>query len=142
MRTTVDDVRAFWNAGPCQSDLSLAEERRRYFQEITDKRYAIREWHVPTVAKFGSFQGKDVLEIGVGMGANHVEWARSRPLSLTGIDLTARAVDHVKQRFDTYGLKSDIFLGDAENLPFLSKSFDIVYSWGVIHRTPDTQAAI
>jgi 2-polyprenyl-3-methyl-5-hydroxy-6-metoxy-1,4-benzoquinol methylase len=86
---TVDDVRTFWNAGPCQSNLSQAEERLRYFQEISDKRYGIREWHVPTVAKFGSFQGKDVLEIGCGIATDGLEFAKNGA-NYVGVDLTPK----------------------------------------------------
>ena len=32
--------------------------------------------------------------------------------------------------------------GDAENMPFADKSFDIVYSFGVLHHTPDTEKSI
>ena len=31
---------------------------------------------------------------------------------------------------------------DAENLPFTNNSFDIVYSWGVLHHSPNTPKAI
>ena len=30
---------------------------------------------------------------------------------------------------------------DAEHLPFPDDSFDIVYSWGVLHHSPDTPQA-
>jgi ubiquinone/menaquinone biosynthesis C-methylase UbiE len=134
-------VRAFWERSSCGEVYAIGGSRQDIYDSQSRARYELE----PYVLEFGKFHegnGKDVLEIGVGMGADHVEWARSRPRSLTGVDLTPRAVDHVKQRFDTYGLKSNVFLGDAENLPFPNKSFDIVYSWGVIHHTPDTQTAV
>jgi ubiquinone/menaquinone biosynthesis C-methylase UbiE len=33
-------------------------------------------------------------------------------------------------------------LSDAEHLPFRSESFDVVYSNGVLHHTPDTRGSI
>jgi ubiquinone/menaquinone biosynthesis C-methylase UbiE len=83
-----------------------------------------------------------VLEIGVGMGADHLEWAKSSPRSLTGIDLTPRAIDFTAERLSLHGLRSSLEVGDAENLPFPDDSFDIVYSWGVLHHSPNTLRAI
>ena len=82
------------------------------------------------------------MEIGVGMGADHVEWAKSGPRSLTGIDLTPAGIEYTRQRLGVYGLSSRLEVGDAENLPFPDESFDIVYSWGVLHHSPDTARAI
>jgi SAM-dependent methyltransferase len=76
------------------------------------------------------------------MGADHLEWARSGPRSLTGIDLTPRAVKHTQARFDIYGLHSDLRVADAEQLPFADQSFDLVYSYGVLHHSPDTPRAV
>ena len=50
---------------------------------------------------------RDVLEIGVGLGADHQLFAEAGS-RLTGIDLTERAIDHVRRRFEAFGL-SPIF---------------------------------
>ncbi len=39
------------------------------------------------------------------------------------------------------GLVSDLSEGDAEKLPYDDASFDVVYSWGVIHHSPNTALA-
>jgi len=136
-----EQVKNFWGRSSCGEIYGVGVSKQEIYDVQSRARYRL-EPYLPEFARFYEGHGKDVLEVGVGMGADHVEWARSRPRSLTGIDLTARAIDHVKQRFDTCGLISNVFLGDAENLPFPSESFDIVYSWGVIHHTPDTQTAV
>jgi ubiquinone/menaquinone biosynthesis C-methylase UbiE len=41
-----------------------------------------------------------------------------------------------------YGLQSNVSVDDAENLSLPDDSFDIVYSWGVLHHSPDTPKAI
>ena len=74
---TIDDVRNFWDASPCNSDLSQAEERKKYFEEISQNRYGRRDWHVPTVARFDAFKGKDVLEVGCGIAPDGFEFARN-----------------------------------------------------------------
>jgi SAM-dependent methyltransferase len=93
-------------------------------------------------ARFDEGRGRDVLEIGVGMGADHLEWAKESPRSLTGIDLTPRAIELTRARLDTYGLTSSLECGDAECLPFPDESFDVVYSWGVLHHSPDTPRTV
>ena len=76
------------------------------------------------------------------MGADFIEWAKSSPKSLTGIDLTPRAVEHTKKRLAIYGFQANVEVADAENLPYSDNSFDLVYSWGVLHHSPDTSKAI
>jgi ubiquinone/menaquinone biosynthesis C-methylase UbiE len=83
-----------------------------------------------------------VLEVGVGMGADHAEWAKARPRTLTGVDLTPRAVEFTRARIAYEGLSSDVRVADAENLPFADASFDLVYAWGVLHHSPDTAQAL
>src|SRR4029434_1670655 len=88
-----------------------------------------------------STRGLDVLEVGVGLGADHQLFAHAGA-RLTGIDLTERAIEHVRRRFEAFGLHSDLRVAHAEHLPFADSSFDLVYSWGVLHVTPDTAGAI
>ena len=85
--------------------------------------------------------GRDVLEVGVGLGADHQRFA-AVGACLTGVDLTERAVAHTGQRLAASGLSSHLQPADAENLPFANDSFDIVYSWGVLHHSPNTPKAI
>lgn len=131
----------FWEAGSCGEIYAAGSDERERFEAHARARYALEPFIFP-FARFGEGKGKDVLEIGVGMGADHLEWARSGPRTLTGIDLTQRAVDFTRRRLEIHGLSSDVRTGDAENLPFPDASFDIVYSWGVLHHSPDTPRAI
>jgi len=136
MTTNVDEVRNFWDANPCQSSLSRSEDRIRYFQEISDRRYGGREWHVPIVARFGSFQGKDVLEIGCGIATDGLEFARNGA-NYVGVDLTPHSIELAKERFSLFGMPGRFEVANAEEgLPFPDCSFDHVYSFGVIHHSP------
>jgi ubiquinone/menaquinone biosynthesis C-methylase UbiE len=76
------------------------------------------------------------------MGADHLQWAQSGPRSLTGIDLTERAIELTGARLWFHGLHSELLRADAEQLPFPDNSFDVVYSWGVLQHTPNTPRAI
>ena len=127
-------VRDFWDEKSCGEIYAAGESEREY--------YDTHEPYLPEFARFQEGKDQDVLEIGVGMGADHVEWAKSQPKSLTGIDLTPRAIEHTSKRLKVYGLKSDVRVGDAEKLPFADDSFDLIYSWGVLHHSPDTPRAI
>ncbi|MBI3469258.1 MAG: methyltransferase domain-containing protein [Planctomycetes bacterium] len=144
MRNEADlktQVRDFWDDRSCGEVYATGRSERDYYESHSRERYKL-EPYIHDFARFVEGRGKDVLEIGVGMGADHIEWARSQPRSLTGIDLTPRAVEHTRMRLTLYGLKSEVFVGDAEKLPFDDASFDLVYSWGVLHHSPNTPEAI
>jgi len=134
-------VQEFWDAASCGEVYASGSTDRDRYESHARARYSL-EPYIADFAKFASARGRDVLEIGVGMGADHVEWARSGPRTLTGIDLTPRAIDHTKMRLAILGRTSRLLVGDAENLPFPDDNFDLVYSWGVLHHSPDTVAAI
>jgi ubiquinone/menaquinone biosynthesis C-methylase UbiE len=136
MGTDIADVKSFWNSTPCQSELSQHRERRQYFEEISRKRFRGREWHVPTVAKFDSFAGKDLLEIGCGVGTDGIEFARNNA-KYVGVDLTPHSVELTRERFELFGIPGRFEVANAEKrLPFADESFDHVYSFGVIHHSP------
>jgi SAM-dependent methyltransferase len=82
-----------------------------------------------------------VLEIGVGLGADHLGFAQAGA-RLNGVDLTPRAIEHTRRRLEAFGQQSSLQTADAENLPFSDACFDVVYSWGVLHHSPNTPKAI
>lgn len=125
-----NEVRRFWESEACGERYGDEQERLRYELE-------------PEILPFADFSGsggRRVLEIGVGMGADYVRWLRAGS-SATGIDLTERAVSLARQRAVAEGFDADLRVADAENLPFDDDEFDLVYSWGVLHHTPDTARA-
>lgn len=82
-------------------------------------------------------EGKKVLEIGPGMGL-HTELMTRRGADVTAIDLTSTAVEATTRRLALKGLSARVLQGDAENLPFDDATFDVVWSWGVIHHSART----
>jgi ubiquinone/menaquinone biosynthesis C-methylase UbiE len=70
-----------------------------------------------------------------------LQFARSGA-RVTGLDLTPRSIEIARRRFETYGLPADLAVGDGELLSFPSESFDLAYSFGVLHHTPNTAQAI
>lgn len=134
-------VKEFWNEKSCGEIYAVGQSEKEYYESESKSRYEL-EPYIFDFAKFHEGKNKDVLEIGVGMGTDHAEWAKSTPKSLTGIDLTPRAIEHTNKRFTIFGLTSDVKEADAEQLPFDDESFDLVYSWGVLHHSPNTPQAI
>lgn len=132
-------VRDFWNEAACGEKLLLPALDTEGFAAQAQERYRLEPYIIP-FADFANARGLKVLEIGVGLGADHEAYARAGA-NLYGIDLTPRSIEIVRTRLALQSLQSDLRVGDAESLPFDDDSFDLVYSWGVIHHTPDTAAA-
>lgn len=130
-------VQTYWNAASCGTEVTQQQKHSlSYFQEIESYRYRI-EPEIFSFAQFTRFHGKKVLEVGVGAGTDFLQWARAGA-ECYGIDLTNEAIDNTRNRLALYGLKpADLQVADAENLPHENDSFDLVYSWGVIHHSPD-----
>ena len=139
MENLKEKVKNFWNEASCGENLYLTGFTKEDYINQSIKRYEL-EPQILKFAEFNRFKNKKTLEIGVGLGADHQQLAEAGAL-LTGIDLTPRAISHTKRRFELMGYISDLKVADAENLPFDNCSFDAVYSWGVIHHSPDTEKA-
>jgi SAM-dependent methyltransferase len=135
------DVQQFWEADPCGAEhADAAEGTPEFFSQVERKRYKLEPF-IPDFADFASAQGERVLEIGVGAGSDFMRFVRAGAIA-TGVDLTDHAVELVRRRLENEGLEADVRRADAESLPFGDDSFDRVYSWGVLHHTPDTARAV
>jgi len=134
-------VRAFWQAHPCGTKFSDAEiGTREFFERIEAHRYE-KEWHIPTAADFANARGLKVLEIGCGLGTDGAQFAKAGA-DYTGVDLTEAAIELARKRFEVFRLEGRFQVADAERLEFADATFDIVYSHGVLHHTPNIVAAI
>jgi ubiquinone/menaquinone biosynthesis C-methylase UbiE len=134
-------VRAFWQANPCGVKFAEAAPGTRHFYELVEAHRYTKEWHIPLAADFASARGLKVLEIGCGLGTDGAQFAEAGA-DYTGVDLTDAAIALARKRFELYDLPGSFRTADAENLDFADESFDLVYSHGVLHHTPDTQKAI
>jgi ubiquinone/menaquinone biosynthesis C-methylase UbiE len=137
-------VRDFWNRNVNQfNQLQRDDVGTRAFYDAAEKLRYEYHYHLPPlfdkVAR--EFPGGKLLEIGCSMGNDTIQFAR-RGLQVCGVDLTEAAINLIKQRFALYGMSGDFRVADAEHLPFADNTFDVVYSFGVLHHTPDTAGAI
>jgi len=136
-------ARAQWSADPAGAVYGRAHEfgTREFFDEVERHRYQDYAPWMPEVMGFKEFAGARLLEVGCGMGTDLLQFARAGA-SVTGVDLTPRSIQISQQHFAVYGASGDFAISDAEHLPFANESFDVVYSNGVLHHTPDTAGAV
>jgi len=133
-------VAAHWEAEPCGTRGIEAADRLAFFHGVEAERYA-QEPFIREFAGFASARGRRVLEIGVGAGSDYVNWLRAGAKAI-GVDLTAAAVRLTRERCTLEGFAPALSRTDCESLPFADASFDVAYSYGVIHHAPDTVKAV
>ena len=136
------EVKKYWNKASCGTEFIAAEKfTPAYFEQIEAFRYTI-EPEVFFFAQFTRFHGKKMLEVGVGAGTDFVQWVRAGAKA-HGVDLTEEAIENTKRRLELAGLHAaELRVADAEALPYDDNSFDLVYSWGVIHHSPNTEQCL
>jgi SAM-dependent methyltransferase len=135
-------VIAYWNEEACGTNAATSTKfTREYFDEIEEYRYTV-EPEIFSFAQFPRFRDQRVLEVGIGAGTDFLQWVRSGARAY-GVDITEESVRHVQHRLEQYGLfAEEIRVADAENLPYADGFFDLVYSFGVIHHSPNTIKAL
>ena len=134
-------VRVFWQENPCGTKFADAPPGSRRFYELVEEHRYRKEWHIPAAAGFEQTKDLTVLEVGCGLGTDGAQFAKAGA-NYTGIDLTDAAVELAKRRFELFQLPGTFRVADAEHLDFADNSFDLVYSHGVLHHTPDTPGAV
>jgi SAM-dependent methyltransferase len=132
-----------WTGDPAGAVYGREHEfgTREFFDEVERHRYQEYAPWMPEVMGFRDFAGARLLEVGCGMGTDLLQFARGGA-DVTGVDLTPRSIQISQKHFALYNARGDFAISDGEKLPFASESFDVVYSNGVLHHTPDTAGAV
>lgn len=143
--TPVQSVQQYWNNRPCNIRHSTKPiGTREYFDEVEARKHFV-EPHIPGFAQFEQWSGKKVMEIGCGLGTAMINFARNGA-QVTAIDLSDKSLELAKQRVEVYDVKDQVtfYAGNAEELDqFVPvESYDLVYSFGVIHHTPHPERVI
>jgi ubiquinone/menaquinone biosynthesis C-methylase UbiE len=141
----IQTVQAFWNARPCNIRHSTQPiGTKEYFDQVEQRKYFV-EPHIPGFAQFERWGGKKVLEVGCGIGTDTINFARAGA-SVTAVDLSDESLKLAKQRAKLFGLEDKICFHQANAEELSShvplESYDLVYSFGVIHHTPNPGEAI
>lgn len=140
---SIEEVQKYWDSRPCNIRHSSAEFcSKQYFDEVEQRKYHV-EPHIPRFAEFAKWKDKEVLELGCGIGTDSINFARAGA-KLTVMELSEKSLEITKKRFEAYGLEANFVLGSGEELSsyFPNKQFDLIYSFGVIHHTPNPSAVI
>ncbi len=138
---SLDTVQSYWNQNPAgyaevkhlqQDRLAFFDERDRQTQQLYPR--------LDDEYEFARAKNKLTLELGCGMGYNAQRLAQNGA-RLIVMDLAPNAVRLTRERFTLRRLSAQFLIADAEHLPFNDETFEMIFSSGVIHHSPDTQAA-
>jgi ubiquinone/menaquinone biosynthesis C-methylase UbiE len=140
-KPSLTSVHSFWNTEACDTHVvEPAVDDIEFFTRFREQRYRT-QWHLPLLVPFAEARGKKVLEIGIGNGADGVMFALNGA-DYTGVDLTEAALEATSRHFQVLGLPGTFRRENAECLGFADETFDLVYSHGVLHHTPNTRVAV
>lgn len=138
---TIDDVHDYWNSRPCNiRHSSKSQESVEFFDEVAIKKFKA-EPHKLEFLSLEKWKGKNILELGCGLGTDAIQFAKAGA-NVVCVDLTENSLNMCKKNFELHGLVGEFFLGNIEELDTIlpekfRNSFDLVYSFGVIHHTPN-----
>ena len=138
-----DEVQNQWDNEPAGSHYvkDASSNTLEWYLEAEAYRYGEYAPWMHETMEFGRHAGERVLEIGGGMGTDLAQFAL-HGAKVTDFDLSSGHLAHAQENFRLRGLKGEFIHGDGEALPFENESFDVVYSNGVIHHTPNTGRVI
>jgi glycosyltransferase involved in cell wall biosynthesis/ubiquinone/menaquinone biosynthesis C-methylase UbiE len=138
-----DQVQHQWNNNPVGSETARRAQPHslEWFLEVERYRYGTYAPWMPKVMEFAGHKGAHVLEVGGGMGTDLAQFAKHGAI-VTDVDLSEGHLQLAQENFRLRGLTGTFVHHDAESLPFEADTFDLVYSNGVIHHTPNTSRAV
>jgi len=138
---TVDEVREYWDRHIHDLEITRHPAGSRGFFDDLDHYHFEKLHHLLRLVPFDECRGLRVLDIGCGAGVDLARFAKSGA-EVTGIDISASAIDLARANFAQQGLRGDLRVGNGEQLAFPADSFDLVYAHGVVQYTADPQRLV
>lgn len=141
--TMIERVRSYWDQQPCNVRHGTAPlGTKDYFDQVEARKYRV-EPHIPPFADFSRWKGKKILEVGCGIGTDATSFARAGA-HVTAVELSGESLRLARRRFEVFGLEGRFYQANAEELSSVVpvEPYDLVYSFGAIHHTPDPRRAV
>lgn len=138
---TTDEVRAYWNRHIHDLEITRHPVGSRGFFDDLDQYHFEKLHHLLRLVDFDGARGRTVLEVGCGAGVDLARFARGGA-DVTGVDLSASAIDLARANFEQQGLTGRFEVADGEQLPFADNSFDLVFAHGVVQYTANPEQLV
>lgn len=127
-----------WMSHLYDSDFFLASRVRRRFWPCGEEQ-ARRE----VIEGLELEENSKVLETGIGTGGNLPYLASSADgIEIYGLDISEGMLRQCAKNLERGNLQADLFLGNAEELPFKEECFDVVFHLGGINFFTQKRKAI
>jgi len=139
---SISAVADFWdrNVANWKIAADLEPGSAPFFAEVERYRFDKLDY-LPRVVDYGAYAGQRILDVGCGLGTDLSRFAKGGA-EVTGIDISARAIDLATDNFRQRGLDGTFQQMDGRQMTFPKGSFDFVYCHTVLHFTPDPDALI
>lgn len=111
------------------------EGSEHYFKELEQYHYEKLEY-LPRVLNFGFYRGKNILEVGCGVGIDLINYAVNGAL-VTGIDISEKNIALARKYFEVRGLQGNLISMNGEDMKFGDNTYDMVLAHSVLAYTPD-----
>ncbi|MGW8182000.1 MAG: class I SAM-dependent methyltransferase, partial [bacterium] len=135
------DVQRYWSAHLHDAEISPQPiGTEQFFRDLKSYRDE-KQVYLSRIIDFEGFEKKKVLELGCGMGFDVIRFV-ARGALVTGVDLSTRAVRLAKKNLAYFETPADVLVMNGEELQFTGDSFDVVYSYSVLHFTPDPKRMV
>lgn len=134
-------IRAYWNEHI--HDLAIAAHpvgSEGFFSDLEAYRFEKLDY-LPRVVDFNGYRGRNLLEIGCGIGLDLARFARGGAV-VSGVDLAPKSIELAKTLFSQRRLRGDLHVMDGEALEFPDSHFDVVYAHGVIQYAADPEKMV
>jgi len=137
LSSSIQVQRSFGSKWTSQPSWGTVGETKSFMKDWILKKYG---WEDPEAFKRSFKNRKRILDAGTGLGREAMDFCEAcRDGEVFGVDLS-QAVDVAYLNTRKYS-NIHIIQADLMRLPFKKKTFDFIFSEGVLHHTPDTKKA-